>query len=134
MRPRKRVLLYCADPDRRNDLAFVLRIRCLWAFVETFDALTDLVVDTERREAGCVVLVNGMREDLGEQFDVDWALSRSEIAMRSIEVRDAADLVRPSLAGLAVAAGNIAELVEAMRIAAARKRGPKLKQPARKAA
>jgi hypothetical protein len=130
MKPKKRVLLYCADRNRRNDLAFVLRIRCPWAFVETFESLVALSEDAARWEFGCIVLASecsadGKRPNLDEQIEIDWLLGQPGVALRAIEVRTKVDIYRATLAGHRVIAGDIASLAEAMRLASERKRGPK---------
>jgi|ERR1700733_7824665 len=132
MKPKKRVLLYCADRDRRNDLAFVLRIRCPWAFVETFDSLVTLSEDAARWEYGCIVLPSHCdsdgsteRPNLGEQIEIDWLLGQPGIASRAIEVRVKFDIYRDTLAAHKVPAGDIAALAEAMQVVSKRQRGPK---------
>jgi hypothetical protein len=143
MRPRKRVLLYCADYDRRNDLAFVLRVRCKWARIETFAEIAELQedlrdVDTLEALFDCVVLVaaapgdrkgdgrrrNATADNLSERIDFDWLLKDAEVAGRTVEVRMLEDLARPSNAAQRVAASNVGGLQEAMKVLTARKRGP----------
>jgi hypothetical protein len=144
MRPKKRVLLYCADYDRRNDLAFVLRVRCPWAIIETFRTVEELadsmLSDPESKLYDCIVLVAAgpgdrrgdgqhrerKEDDLAEQIDFDFLLQNPEVAARTVEVRCPAHDVRWSaMVTHRVFAGEIEKLTEAMKIAASRKRGPK---------
>jgi hypothetical protein len=146
MRPKKRVLLYCADYDRRNDLAFVLRVRCPWAIIDTFRTVEELGDELRAdfefwgSRFGGVVLVaagpgdrrgDGQRrehkeDDLAEQIDFDFLLQNPEVAARTVEVRCPTHDVRWSaMVTHRVFAGQIEKLTEAMKIAASRKRGPK---------
>ena len=135
MRPKKRVMLYCADYERRNDLAYVLRVRCAWARIETFadpieldEALRNKV--THEPHFDCVVLVanywgTNTAGELNERIDFEWLMRDAEVAARTVELREKMDKDRPSLAGRRVFAGDIGSLADAMLTASARKRGPK---------
>jgi hypothetical protein len=145
MRPKKSVYLYCADYDRRNDLAFVLRIRCPWAMIEPFREIAELAEALEEdREFGCVVLVradigdrqsdgsrrDGDLSDISERVDFEWLLRMPGVAARAVEVIKAGcQPDRISFASHFVPAGDIASLAESMRVASSRKRGPKFQQP-----
>ena len=141
MRPKKRVLLYCADYDRRNDLAFVLRVRCPWAIIDTFRAVEELGDElTMGPTFGGVVLVAAgpgdrrgdgqhrerKEDDLAEQIDFDFLLQNPDVAARTVEVRCPAYDVRWSaMVTHRVFAGEVEKLTETMKMAASRKRGPK---------
>lgn len=133
MRPRKRVMLYCADYDRRNDLAYVLRVRCPWARVETFAVVQELdehLYDSVTRHPlfDCVVVVMALtdaQERLSEQIDVDYLLRDPEVAGNSVEVRVRYDVAWSPLSVRRCVAGDIADLLEEVRASSARKRGPK---------
>jgi hypothetical protein len=136
MRPKKRVLLYCADEERRDDLAFVLRVRCPWAEMVCFASVQELDEElivarqTGADTFGCVVLVSGLwayepAAELNERIDFDWLMRDTDVALRTIELRAKMDKDRPTLAGRRVFSGDIASLADAMKTASARKRGPK---------
>jgi hypothetical protein len=148
-RPKKRVLLYCADYYRRKDLAFVLRVRCPWARIEAFGGIAELQedlrdVDTGELAADCVVLVaaapgdrkadgqrrNASADDLSEQIDFDWVLKAADVAMRTVEVRTRWDVGRGSNAARRVCAADIVALQDVMKALSARRRGPKKAVPA----
>lgn len=144
MRPKKRVYLYCADYDRRNELAFVLRIRCTWALIEPVREIAELAeLLEEDREYGCVVLVraevgdrlsdgarrDGEDSDISERIDFEWLLRQPGVASRAVEVIKAGcQPNRISFASYFVPAGDIASLAESMRVASSRKRGPKFQR------
>lgn len=133
MRPGKRVMLYCADYERRNDLAFVLRVRCPGARIEAFgdveemrEHLRDSVTNAPLFD--CVLVIPALpsaMHRLSEQIDLDFLFSDAEIAGYSIELRVKNDVAWSALATRWVTAGDIAALLEQIRMASARKRGPK---------
>jgi hypothetical protein len=126
-------MLYCADYDRRNDLAYVLRVRCPWARVEAFAAVGELgehLYDSVSRRPlfDCVVVVMALtdaHERISEQIDVDYLLGDPEVAGNSVEVRVRYDVAWSPLSVRRCVADDIADLLEEMRASSARKRGPK---------
>lgn len=139
MKPKKRVYLYCADYDRRNDLAFILRVRCPWARIEAFRTIDE--IEDELRddpEFGCVVLVagdegdrmadgqrrRGAEDDAAERKGFDSILRDPAVAMRAIEVWPKGKTPMQSVAGRTVTGRGIADLASAMQVAAERQRGP----------
>lgn len=137
MRPPRRVFLFCADYDRANDMAFILRVRCDWARIDVFVDIAEMteVLESwkglESWEFGCVVLVADLvaegERNISQEIDFDWVMRRPEIASRSLEVRTKPDWDRGYRLSHArrVFAGDMAGLQEAMKTVAARKRGPK---------
>jgi hypothetical protein len=119
------VLLYCADYDRRNDLAFLLRVRCTWARFETFHYVEDMDVAIEDGEPFDVLVLALTAEPASEAVAIANLMRHPEASARAVEVRDKTDMDRVSAGGRKVPDGDLRALVEAMWMASWRKRGPK---------
>jgi hypothetical protein len=144
MRPKRHVLLCCADDTRRNDLAFLLRVRCTWARIEAFRTHEELMeaVAEDRPDFGCIILVAAAKGDclpmpdgrmvreedrLTEEIEFRYATDDAAVAYRTIEIQTGD---RPSLfvsmARFRIHAGDLPTLIDVMQTACARKRGPKV--------
>lgn len=148
MRPRKTVLLYCADRERRHDLTFVLRVRCQWARIEPFAEMAGLLDALEEGRTvdacRCIVLVGAEKGDhtpdgqlhgedaeRRQRVDFEYLLRQPGRSERTVEViRLEAYPAHNSLASRVVLSGEIAALIEAMKLAASRKPGPKAQKKA----
>jgi hypothetical protein len=125
MRRKKKVLLCCVDYERRNDLAFLLRVRCPWGRFDTFhhvEELQDAIENGEPFDCLVLALTAGTAHEAVAVIEL---MRHPEVSARAVEIRGKSDLDRASLAGRKVAAGDMAELAEAISVAARRKRGPR---------
>lgn len=113
MRPRKKLLLYCADPDRAGVMAYTLRQQP-WCTVEVCGSMAELrAVLTDTVFAGALML------------DAEDAIQQA--------VKDAQPDCRMLAVGIQSSAMNVplasdastAVIVEALRTLTAAKRGPK---------
>jgi hypothetical protein len=138
MRARKRVLLYCADAELGSTIAWVLGVRCSYPYVvvvSTFTAKDFLEASiAEAAEFDCVVVV---RSELGRPSDgyADrnddrqvLALLRGEsIGRLTVEILNGLPALAESCAEKLVygpVKSSMLEIVEMVRLACARKRGP----------
>lgn len=113
MRPRKPVLLYCARLPRLSIAAYVLEIRCTWARITVVHSIKDAEA-LAVKQFDCIVLLDGKGvEKLIRSFD----------AARVILVPQRE--FRESQAGRQILESDIAGLIDAMRVVAKHKRGPK---------
>lgn len=135
MRPKKKVLFYCADDDRRSDMAYVLGVRCGTYLIRSFSSIAEVCELVQCPDNfDCVVIAPALAlpgcEDrsLDERIDLEWLLGLPGVSVRSVELRAAMDMDRPSLAGRVVPTGKMDALLAAMATAAAHKRGPKCKR------
>jgi len=113
MRPRKPVLLYCARIPRLSIAAYVLEIRCTWARITVVHSLKDAEA-LASKQFDCIVLLDGKGvEKLIQSFD------------RSRVILVPQQKMRESQAGRQILESDIAGLIDAMRVVAKHKRGPK---------
>lgn len=115
MRPRKPVLLFCSSLPRLSIAAYVLETRCTWARITNVSSLKDAEA-LSGNQFDCVVLMDGRGvENLIGSFD----------PARVILVSPTRWLYRVTQAGRRVPESDVAALLEAMKLVAQRKRGPK---------
>jgi hypothetical protein len=125
-RPKKRMLLYCADAELGSAIALTLRVRLLATAVSTStpqEFLWESMADGPAFD--CVVMV---RSELGRYGDASvLALLHGEGPL-TVEVMNGLPLIEESCAEKRVYGPvNVAmvEIVQTVRLAMTRKRGPK---------
>jgi hypothetical protein len=124
MKPKKKILLYCADDARREELSYAIWARCVWAKVydvSTAEGFSNALASGI--EFDCIVLVPSWKPR--EKAWIHKFLMAYPDATRAIEVRAKSYGEGPSLAGRRVVDGDMASLIDAMKTASARKRGPR---------
>lgn len=132
MRARKRVLLYCADEAILSPIAFVLEVRCLLlAVTKTCDPKGFLDASlAEGVKFDCVVVVRTEKHLLDDR-QVLALLSGEDAGRLTVEVMNGLPLIHESCAQKRIHGpigsygAGMADIVEQVRLACKRKRGPK---------
>lgn len=128
MRPRKKVLLYCADEAIGGNLAYVLDVGCVNPGLAITSAFSPMDFLDESLSQGaqfdCVVVVRTSPFDL----PILSLLKGQDVGKLTVEVMNGLPPINESCAEKRIFGpikDNIPQIIETVRMACTRKRGPK---------
>jgi len=126
-RPRKPVILYCADGARRSEVAFVMQSQLSIAWIASSAESEGISRAAAYPDAACLVLLRDRDDDRDRAaLSAIEALMAQLPEMRVIDVHGAGSAAQEFPAAARVLTGpSMALLLESVRLACARKRGPK---------